>query len=962
MEQQQELEKKLMDTKKVLTTISDPLLLQEKFALQAALNVLLTQQAKSALLFTKQRLYEFGNKPSRYLSCLTKAQNDPQIITSIIDSTGNRYFDNININNTFKEFYKQLYESDLSTRAPEEMISFFTGLTLPIISETQKSELNAAITKEEALLALTSLQSGKSPGPDGLTCDFYKEFHHLLLDPFLAMLEHSFISGSLPQSLREANITLILKKGKDSEHCSSYRPIALLNQDLKLLSKILALRLEKVLPFIIKKDQTGFIKGRSSNHNIRRLLNIINICQAQDIESLVISLDAEKAFDRLEWPYLHYVLHLFDLGETFIRWVKLLYNNPLASVITNGYKSESFSLYRSTRQGCPLSPALFALAIEPLAECIRQDLTIQGVSVDGTRHKISLYADDVLLYITKPISSIPRLIKLILQFGTFSGYKINFSKSLAMPMGSLTSRISMLTSFPFRWSLSGFVYLGIQITPMFHHLFKANFTPLLNNIKKDLSRWNQLPVSLLGRVSIIKMNVLPRLLYPLQMIPLLISNKVFKLLNGWLSEFIWHKRKPKLKFSKLQLPTSKGGLDVPNFKLYQLASILRFVAEWVEEDPNSVWLGLEKSQTHCSLLGLLSCKNLTSVRNLCGNNPVIINTVKAWFLARQAEGKSLVTSLLSPIHGNPEFEPGMIDAGYSIWSHKGIRHMRNLFSRDSLLSFEQMQVTYGLPRSHFFRYLQVRDFIHKKTTLTSVTTPSPLEELLLKPPSKKIITCFYNVLNHTDSSIVLDVAKKWQIDLGVTIEEDEWEVIWNQTKRISVCNNARLLQYKLIHRLQISPNRRHKMNSQKSPMCLKCKSAIGTYSHCVWFCPKISSYWKNILEDMEKIFRTELTLNPVSLLLGYSDIKHNSTFSRLYDILTYAARKNIFLSWISEKPPSKANWHRLIIELFPLEYLTCLLHSTKDHFMKIWTPYLRFTSLNIASILKGLFFFNNNFE
>ena len=83
----------------------------------------------------------------------------------------------------------------------------------------------------------------------------------MLLDPFLEMLEHSFTSGILPQSLREADITLIYKKGKNPEDCSGYRPIALLNQDLKLLSKILALRLEKVLPSIIKEDQTGFIKG-----------------------------------------------------------------------------------------------------------------------------------------------------------------------------------------------------------------------------------------------------------------------------------------------------------------------------------------------------------------------------------------------------------------------------------------------------------------------------------------------------------------------------------------------------------------------------------------------------------------------------------------------------------------------------------------------------------------------------
>ncbi len=114
-----------------------------------------------------------------------------------------------------------------------------------------------------------------------VSCDFYKEFSHLLINPFLEVLNQSFVSGILPHSLREADITLILKKGKCTVDCSGYRPIALLNQDLKILSKILALRLEKVLPFIVKEDQTGFVKGRS--HNVRRLINIINLCQTQEL-------------------------------------------------------------------------------------------------------------------------------------------------------------------------------------------------------------------------------------------------------------------------------------------------------------------------------------------------------------------------------------------------------------------------------------------------------------------------------------------------------------------------------------------------------------------------------------------------------------------------------------------------------------------------------------------------------
>ena len=956
LEQQLKLEKELADIKDALCLTSDPLLLQRKCAIQAALDTLLTQQAKTALLFSKQRLYEYGDKPSKYLSYLTKIKRDPQVIPSILDENGIRHFNNKNINNTFRQFYIRLYESDQPQGVPDQMESFLGRLTLPTISDSQKRELNAPISREEALLALKSLQSGKAPGPDGLSSEFYREFQDVLLDPLLEMLDHSFITDSLPQSLREADITLILKKGKSPEDCSGYRPIALLNQDIKILSKILAIRLEKVLPSLIKEDQTGFIKGRSSSHNVRRLLHIINICQTQEIDSMVISLDAEKAFDRVEWPYLFNILHKFNLGDNFVRWVQLLYKNPMAAVITNGYRSDNFPLYRSTRQGCPLSPALFALAIEPLAEAIRQDSDIIGINVGEIQHKISLYADDVLLYVLEPETSVPRLVDIITLFGCFSGYKINFSKSLAMPMGSLRDRTGTLPAFPFKWSMTGFVYLGIHITPLFHGMYRANFNPLLDSIRKDLDRWAPLPLSLLGRVSIIKMNILPRLLYPLQMIPLLLSGKVLKLLNGWLSDFIWNKRKPRLKVAKLQLPSSKGGLDLPNIRWYQLASHLRFIAEWVKEEPTSDLLSLEKSQTSGSLLGLLAFKDLKSARSHCKNNPIICNTLKAWFITQKLEGRSGLTSSLIPIQGNPNFLPGMMDGGYSTWSFQGIKRMRDLFQGASMLSFAQLQEKYNLPRHDFYKYLQIRDFINRGTTLNIDATSSAVEQLLLLGPTKKSITRFYNVLSQADVINVQDVMQKWQDELGIDIDGDKWTKIWTQTKKISVCNRARLLQFKIVHRIQISPNKRHKMNPQLSPACLKCKISVGTYTHCIWSCPKIQTYWMRVLQDLEKIFGVVLHMDPLSLILGYTsqDTFVDANAARLYNILTYAARKNIFLSWISDKPPTKSNWHKIIMECFPLEYLTCLLHSSKGQFMNIWTPYLRFSSSTVASVLSNV--------
>ena len=126
------------------------------------------------------------------------------------------------------------------------------------------------------------------------------------------------------------------------------------------------------MPLLIDDDQTGFIKNRQTQDNIRRALHIIQQVRQENISSMVLSLDAEKAFDSVGREFLYLVMYRFGFSKDFIRCIQALYSSPTARVKVNGSLSNSIILQRGCRQGCPASPSLFNLFIEPLAQAIRQ--------------------------------------------------------------------------------------------------------------------------------------------------------------------------------------------------------------------------------------------------------------------------------------------------------------------------------------------------------------------------------------------------------------------------------------------------------------------------------------------------------------------------------------------------------------------------------------------------------------
>ncbi len=157
------------------------------------------------------------------------------------------------------------------------------------------------------------------------------------------------------------------------------------NTDYKIIAKILAIRLQSVLPSIINEDQTGYLQSRYIGQNVRLLEDVSFYTKNNNLPSILLSIDFGKAFDSLNWNFLFKTLENVNFGENIINYVKTMYNGIESTILNNGSAGKLFKLQWWVRQGCPLSAFLFILALETLATKIRSDKNIKGIKVDNKK-------------------------------------------------------------------------------------------------------------------------------------------------------------------------------------------------------------------------------------------------------------------------------------------------------------------------------------------------------------------------------------------------------------------------------------------------------------------------------------------------------------------------------------------------------------------------------------------------
>ena len=224
--------------------------------------------------------------------------------------------------------------------------------------------------------------------------------------------------------------------------------------------------------------------------NIWKSINVIyHINKLKDKNHMIISIDAEKAFDKIQHPFMIKTLQKMGIEGTYLNIVKVIYDKSTANIILSGEKLKAFPLRSGTRQRCPISPLLFNIVLEVLATAIREEKEIKGIQTGEEEVKLSLFADDMTLYIENPKDSIRKLLELISAFSKVSGYKINTQKSLAfLYANNEKSERGIKVSIPFTTATKRIKYLGINLPKEMKELYTENYKTLMKEIKGNIDR------------------------------------------------------------------------------------------------------------------------------------------------------------------------------------------------------------------------------------------------------------------------------------------------------------------------------------------------------------------------------------------------------------------------------------------------------------------------------------------
>lgn len=944
-----DLQEKLKSLEQVHSINKDSSTLEQMRPVKQEIDKILSEEIEKKLKYLKQRYYEAGPKASKLLAWRLRKQQAETTIHRIKNPQTNKVTTKLEgVQKAFETYYKSLYTQPDKADRPT-IQTFLDSLDLPHIGKIQNEELVSEISIEEIDGIISGLKVNKSAGCDGYPAEWYKCMRKPLLPLLQASFNYTMKEGFLPPSWNEAFISVIPKEGKDKMYCKNYRPISVLNTDYKIYAAILTKRLETVMPSLIEEDQTGFIRNRQTHDNIRRVLHVIDHISKEQMSAVLLSLDAEKAFDSVGWDFLFQVMSRFGFCESFTQCIRTLYSSPTARIKINGSLSNPIRLQRGCRQGCPLSPSLFNLFIEPLAQAIREETALEGIPVGGVENKICLYADDVLVTLKNPESGVPVLMNILGMYGRYSGYVLNVQKTQVLSFNYTPSQ-ELLKKYTFNWFQPHIKYLGVFLTKNLAQLYDVNYKQINRNIYDDLGRWGVLPLDLGSRIRTIKMNILPRLLYLFTALPVEVPLKQFREWDRHLSRFIWNNKRPRVRYSTLQLPGERGGMALPCLKDYFLSAQLRPLWCWCNPVYEAKWKAIELSLMDIPIQSALGClSRISEVFQL--QNQCVSFSMKLWLQVVKRFNLHREMKLLCWPAYDPHFLPAALDHRYRRMARQGISSLCRIVTNGHFNDFEDICRTHELDRGDFFRCLQIRNFFVMEVKSHDSPEPSKIIEVFIDAYNSKnikgIVGRLYKAFTSMNKSSTDYIKERWEKELNMVITEDMWSKAWETRSTTTSSFFWRDFYWKVLTRFFITPYQKSKSSGSQHFCWRECGSDSADHAHIFWLCPHVQPFWKGVRNLISEVLDLDIDFSFNVLYLGHAPQGLSKSDTYLLKIFMVASKKTITKCWLQKNPPTISSFISVVNTIRLMEKMTFTLRLQKEKGDALWNKWDCYYQINI---------------
>ena len=491
------------------------------------------ERAKGMLFRSKVKWYELGEKNNKYFFNLEKARYNAKTCFKIIDENGVEVTGTEQILETQYKYYKKLYDVDQDVEfGMENRYGIQVPTEIKLIQDEQ-------ISQDEVENAIKTMNSGKTPGQDGLPAEFYKIFWVKIKGIFMKVIQEVYDRKRLHETARKGILNLIPKPNKDSRQIKNLRPITLLNTDYKIIEKAIANKMIPALQHIIHKDQRGFMKERRISVNIRKMLDIMHHAEKEDLEAVILSLDFVKCFDKCSFSILHGSLDFFGFSEVVKVWTEILYDDFSVSIQNNGHFSSRIPIKKGVHQGGCCSSVYFLVIAEILALALRDNENIEGITIKDIKNILNQFADDMDIFSLAKEKSIRSILDELNRFHKHSGFTVSYDKTTLYRIGSLRHSDAQLYNMDeFVWSNQDINVLGVTIAH--ENLVDKNYTGMLDKVRQRLNSWQNRGLSLLGKVQIVNTLIASMFVYKMMVLPTIppkivkqVDNMIRRIYMGW---------------------------------------------------------------------------------------------------------------------------------------------------------------------------------------------------------------------------------------------------------------------------------------------------------------------------------------------------------------------------------------------------------------------------------------------